>query len=102
MAPPRARAQAAARRAKAMLSGPPETATARCGPGSNGPSASSSAANSGPSSGAAASAATGGGLLTGERLPDRRRRVRVALAEFGEGLAGLVVVAHGRQSDPEL
>ena len=86
----------------AMLSGPPETATARRGAGSNGPSASSSAANSPASAVLAGSAAAGGGLLTAERLADRRGSVRVPLAELGEGLAGLVAVAHGRQRHAEL
>ena len=68
--PPRARAQGAARTAKARLSAPPETAAARRGAGSNGPSGAMRLANSSGPMAASRTEAAG----CGRAMPPLRRR----------------------------
>src|SRR5262245_59357108 len=92
--PRRACSQSRASTASAVLSEPPDTATASLGSDSNGPRQSRRRANSAPLIGAVASAAAGGGLLTGDRLDDRRGRLGMPLDQLGEGLARALAVAH--------
>src|SRR5215472_14425721 len=114
MAPPRRRAHRSASSARAMLSAPPETATAKRGARSNGPSRSSLAANCSSLSGVASlspsaygmSAASGRAtqpLLLGARaVADLTGGLRIVAVEALIGAAGVVLLTEIGERHPEL
>src|SRR4051794_26068603 len=106
--PPWVRAQRSASSISAMLSGPPETATAISGRASNPPIAARLAANSGKASGEVRGAVDGAAAVTsgsaaqsfhfaGGALLDRRRGLREFLAEFRERDAGILLLVGAGQ-----
>src|SRR5581483_2376696 len=98
-----ARAQRSARIARARLSGPPDTATARRGAGSNPPSAAIAAANSASPSGLTAGSGAAEALLLGGRaLLDRGAGPREVMVELGKGDAGVLLLVGVAERHAEL